>query len=99
MRISAEAGHLVRADAQPDGGGQKGSDRISQLAKHGHPGSGTQSAKSWRPARAGSTQEAVSRVRPDKLGAVADELADLIAQFPAAIWAQRGEIQPGGIRP
>lgn len=36
--------------------------------------------------------------QPDRLGAVADELADLIAQFPAAIWAQRGEIQPGGIR-
>jgi len=31
-------------------------------------------------------QEAVSRVKPDKLVAVADELAALVAQIPAAMW-------------
>jgi hypothetical protein len=40
----------------------------------------------------------VSRVKPGKLVTVADELADMIANFPAAIWPQPGEVQPGEIR-
>jgi hypothetical protein len=39
------------------------------------------------------TQEAVSRVKPDKLAAVADDLADMVAHFPATIWPQHGEIR------
>ena len=39
------------------------------------------------------TQEAVSRVKPDKLVAVADDLADMVAHFPATIWPQHGEIR------
>ena len=45
------------------------------------------------------TQEAVSRVKPGKLVAVADELADMIANFRAAIWPQPSEVQPSEVQP
>jgi len=38
-------------------------------------------------------EEELFRVKPAKLATVADELADMVAQFPATIWPQ-----PGGIR-
>jgi hypothetical protein len=40
------------------------------------------------------SKEETFRIKPGKLVAVAEELADMVAQFPAEVWQQGGQRQP-----